>query len=304
MFVPVGFASAVIMVWSWLLRLAVTIPRIIVIESLEMLTIGAVAGVLGGLLGVGGGLVMIPAMVVFLGDRFGTDSIHLYKLAAITTSIVVSIPAAARHHQAGAIVFRMLLGIIPLALVGAVVGVVAASYLTGEYSRTLKQAFGVFLELVVVTNVFQAWWTSHGEASLVSACPVPERRGLIGLVVGWPAGLIAGLLGIGGGAWAVPAQRMCLGIRLRNAIANSSCMIVAVATVTAISQSLAVGLTKDAGIPGLQAADGWWLALWLAPGALIGGWCGAGLTHRLPTRWLRLAFHALLAVTGVRLICG
>jgi len=47
---------------------------------------------------------------------------------------------------------------------------------------------------------------------------------------------------------------------------------------------------------------GWRLAAWLAPGALAGGWIGAGLTHRLQVRWLRYIFLALLAVTGVKLI--
>lgn len=274
-------------------------------QGLPLLGIGMAAGLLGGLLGIGGGLVMIPAMLLLLGDdRFGPDSFHLYKLAAITTAVVVSVPAAVRHSREGAIVYRMLWGILPPAIVSVVVGVVAASYCSGQYTPVLKQMFGGFLELVVVVDIYQGWRAAHGDASLSRTCPLPERRALIGAVVGLPAGLIAGVLGIGGGSWAVPAQRLFLGIRLRNAIANSACMIVGVATVTTVAQSLAVGLTNDGGIPGLRALDGWWLALWLAPGALVGGWCGAGLTHRLPTVWLRRAFHALLVITGVRLICS
>jgi uncharacterized membrane protein YfcA len=124
-------------------------------------------------------------------------------------------------------------------------------------------------------------------------------RGFLGLVVGLPSGCLAGLLGIGGGIWAVPAMSLLLGIRLRHAIATSMLMIIGVALATAIGQSIELAhLHND---PPLHHVA-WWLALWLAPGALVGGWCGAGLTHRLPVRWLRYCFQLLLAATGLRLI--
>ncbi|MGD8450417.1 MAG: sulfite exporter TauE/SafE family protein [Phycisphaerae bacterium] len=264
---------------------------------LELVLVGGAAGVLGGLLGIGGGIIMIPALAELLQDRFGPDSFHLYKLAAIATSIVLSIPAAIRHSRARAVVFRMLPGILPLAIVGVLVGVVGASYLSGEYTRLLKNVFGVFLELVVVFNIYQARRAAHGEVAFCNCCPMASRRGVLGTIVGLPAGLIAGMLGIGGGVWAVPAQRLFLGIRLRNAIANSTLMIVVVAMATAVTQSVAVSR-----FPGVNFLDGWYLAAGLAPGALVGGWCGAGLTHRLPTQWLRWVFLALLVAGGVRLI--
>ena len=272
-------------------------PETTLIQCLELLAIGATAGVLGGLLGVGGGLVMIPAMVLVLGNHFGADSFHLYKLAAITTSIVLSIPAAIRHNRARAIVHRMLIGIVPLAVIGAIIGVLAARCFAGEYTHWLRRAFGGFLELVVLFNLYQARRTARGQQTLGNTCPMPQRRWLLGTVVGLPAGLVAGLLGIGGGVWAVPSQRLFLGIQLRNAIANSSCMIIGVAIATATAQSIAVTT-----MPPLRALDGWWLSAWLAPGALLGGWCGAGLTHRLPIHWIRHSFHLLLVVTGLRIM--
>jgi uncharacterized membrane protein YfcA len=266
-------------------------------QGLELLAIGLVAGVMGGMLGIGGGLVMIPAMTILLGNRFGLNSFHLYKLAAITTSIVVSIPAAIRHGRAHAVVCRIVWAALPLSVVGVLLGVASASRFSGESTRLLKQLFGGFLELVVAFNLYQTWRTAHGDAPWRDNCPVANRRMLIGLVVGLPSGIIAGLLGIAGGIWAVPAQHLLLSVRLRNAIANSTLMIVVVATVTAVTQSVAVGRMQ-----GLHPAEGWQLVLWLAPGAVAGGWIGADLTHRLPTRWLRHAFHALLAITGFRLI--
>ena len=57
-------------------------------------------------------------------------------------------------------------------------------------------------------------------------------------------------------------------------------------------------------MPGLRALDGLMLALFLAPGALLGGWIGAGLTHRIPSAGLRIAVNLLLTAAGLRLLLG
>lgn len=272
----------------------------------ELLGVGVLAGLLGGLLGIGGGIVMIPAMVIFLGDeRYGPNSFHVYKLAAITTSIVLSTLAAVRHARARAVVYRMLPSILPLALVGVAVGVGVSRTFVGAYTDILRQIFGGFLELVVVAFAYQEWHRVQGRQHLQNACPMPSRRLLIGAVVGFPAGVIAGLLGVGGGAWAVPAQRLALGVRLQNAIANSSAMIVAVSIATAAGLTwLIETLPPTAGGVTVSPLESYWLALWLCPGAFAGGWVGAGLTHRLPVRYVRYAFQLVLVVTGVRLMFG
>lgn len=268
-------------------------------HELALLAIGLFAGVAGGLLGVGGGIVMIPAMALILGDAWGLDSFHAYNLAAITTAVVLSIPAAVRHTRAKAVVYSLLPAILPLALLGVLGGVGLSGMLVGEQTRTLKRIFGAFLELVVAISIFQEWRLTQGEPHLCRACPMPTRRTLIGLLVGFPSGIIAGLLGVGGGIWAVPAQSLLLGIRLRNAIATSTFMIIFVAAVTSVTQSARLA-QLPADTPLHHVA--WRLSFWLAPGGLLGGWWGAGLTHRLPVRWLRYIFQAILALTGARLI--
>lgn len=271
-------------------------------HELLLLAIGLAAGLIGGMLGVGGGILMIPAMVIILGEgeqAFGEYSIHVYKLAAITTSLALSVPAVVRHQRARAIVRRMPLGIVPLALVGVGVGVLLAGTFVGAHAVTLRRLFGVALEGVVALNAFQDWRARRAEPSLFDRCPLPSRRVLIGAVVGLPAGFIAGLLGIGGGVWAVPSQRLLLGVQIRNAIANSAVMILFVSVATSLGLAVWLGSQPAAGRLYLT---GWWLAVWLSPGALVGGWFGASLTHRLPVRALRWAFQGLLLVTGLKLI--
>ncbi|MBN2448378.1 MAG: sulfite exporter TauE/SafE family protein [Phycisphaerae bacterium] len=267
---------------------------------LALLGIGLGAGLVGGMLGVGGGIVMIPAMWFVLGDqKFGPESFHLFKLGAIATSAVLSVPAIMRHRRAGAIVPSIARGMIPLALVGVLLGVALSSLFVREQTLLLRRIFGGFLELVAALNLYQSWAQAGDERSLRDHCPVGWRARVYGPLAGFPAGVIAGLLGIGGGVWAVPAQRMALGVRLRNAIANSAVVILPVSITTALMQSVAISrmtTLQDGAWPGFL------LAACLAPGAMLGAWRGAGLTHRLPVRQLRVAFQVLLAIAGLRLM--
>jgi uncharacterized membrane protein YfcA len=266
----------------------------------ELLLIGTVAGVLGGLLGIGGGLVMIPAMVLLFDDfgnsPYGDNSLHLYKLAALATAAVLSIRAVRQHARAGAVVPQMVKGIIPLGLIGVVAGSCLSLLFADEYTEILRRTFGGFMLLSVGANVWQRWRRPRGDSTGPDRCPSPTRWARIGMVVGLPSGVIAGLLGVGGGVWAVPAQNYLLGVRLPNAIANSSCMIVALAAGGALVQSVTVA---NLGEPIWKA---FLLAACLAPGAALGAPFGARLTHRLPVDWVRNAFYVLLVITGLRLM--
>jgi uncharacterized membrane protein YfcA len=268
-------------------------------QVLELVLIGTAAGVLGGLLGIGGGIVMIPALAFIFADDFGQNSFHAYNLAAISTSFLLAIPAAIRHARARAVVFPFLRSIVPLAIIGIVGGVLLSTTMTGERTRLLKQIFGGCLEFAVLVNLVQERVARSGEPHLCRTCPTAGRWGRIGLLVGLPAGFIAGLLGVGGGIWAVPTQTLLLGVRVRNAIATSMVMIIPVALVA--TAAMAIKLARMPHDPPLQYIA-WGLTLCLAPGALVGGWCGAALAHRLPVRMLRYVFYVLLTLTGLRLL--
>ncbi len=270
-------------------------------QSAALLAVGVLAGVLGGALGIGGGLIMIPAMVLILDRAYGPNSFHLFKLSALTTAVILSLPAVGQHLRARAVVKDMIPTLITWALVGVAAGVWFSLGLIDERTGTLRRAFGLFMLAAVAAKLWQSRTAAERRFSQPgAACPVPRsRRGFIGLVGGLPAGLIGGLLGVGGGIWAVPAQNYLLRLRLPNAIANSACMVVALAGGGAILQSWAIWHMS-----GVRIADALWLVLWLAPGALLGGWLGGGLTHKLPVAWLRNVFYVILAITGLRLAWG
>ena len=103
--------------------------------------IGLAAGVLGGLLGIGGGLVMIPAMLFALGEPFGVGTLHVYKLAALMVGAMLSIPAVIRHSRAGAIDRAALPSIVIGGIAGVLIGVGVASVFSGAATAILKRVF-------------------------------------------------------------------------------------------------------------------------------------------------------------------
>lgn len=259
--------------------------------------IGAAAGILGGLLGIGGGLVMIPSMILLLGEHaFGLGSIHLYKFAALISATVLSLPAVRQHARAGAIARSILPGILLFSLFGVAIGIYAGGLFTGDATHILRRVFGGFMITVVLGTSVLRRLAGHFECT---RCPMGAQWLRIGALVGLPPGLMGGLLGIGGGVWAVPVQNLTLGIRLQSAIANSACMIAVLSIAAAIGQGITVHRMAE-----LSVRDGLLLATVLAPGALIGGWIGGGLTHRVPTVLLRRTFEILLIVVGLKLLTG
>ena len=266
--------------------------------------IGLLAGTLGGMLGVGGSVLMIPGLTWLFGPAQ-----HLYQAAAMIANVAVSIPAALRHRRAGAIVFPLLKWMLPAALVCVLLGVAASNlpwFAGSDGGRWLGRVLAVFLIYVAVVNALRLRHdpplrghhpesdgattedsTEGDNTDLTHATPARTT------VVGGVMGGIAGLLGIGGGALAVPLQQTLLHLPLRNAIANSSAVICVSAAVGAVYKNAT--LAQHAGPDqALTWTSGLALAALLAPTAWIGGRLGAKLTHTLPLRLVRGAFVLLM----------
>jgi uncharacterized protein len=267
------------------------------IEVFWIALTGLAAGLLGGLLGVGGSVIMIPALTALLGPEQ-----HLYQAAAMAANVAVAIPAARRHHKAGVARLDVLKWMLPAAVIAVLLGVAVSNLFEGDTAeRWLKRLFAALLLYVIVVNIRKLLGGRrravdgdtnepdpggiHTDAELRSRVGAPPGAST---AVGGVMGFVAGLLGIGGGAIAVPLQQVALRLPLRSCIANSSIVIVFSAAIGAVFKIA----TLDQ--HGLAFGDALLLAGLLAPPALVGGRVGASLTHLLPLAWLRVAFIALM----------
>jgi len=272
-----------------------------IIDLTICLFIGLMGGVLGGMLGIGGSLVMIPSMALLFGSRFGPESQHLYQAAAMMVNLVVAMTAVRTHWKAGAVRRDALRSMIPAALVFILIGVIVGNFFDG---RLLSQVFALFLTYVIFVNgrkfVHEIRHTNqrsdqpNGETSDDVSAKVTVPRGTF---IGSCMGFMAGLLGIGGGGIAVPLQQVIFHAPLRHCIGTSTFVICITAGIGAIAKNVTLGSHGG----DFSLSDSFQLAAILAPGALVGSLIGARLTHLLPIHYVRACFIILLILAGTKM---
>ncbi len=264
------------------------------LQYIWLIVTGLVAGLLGGLLGIGGSCIMIPAMVLILGtyNAAGVDQIHQYMAAAMIVNFLLALPSVVAHARNKAVWPRVLAPLAGGALVGIIIGVQTSYLLGGDAAKYLRWGLGVFFLYVAGQN---AWRLRHARRAeglpreQVEATPVWRK-----LAVGVPMGLSAGLLGLGGGTLAVPAQQTILRMPLRNSIATSSATIAAIAWFGAILKNVQLGANGTVGRSVVLVAC-------LAPPAMIMAYFGGHLTHKLPLRVVRLLFMTLMIASAAKM---
>ncbi|AFO91616.1 sulfite exporter TauE/SafE family protein [Phaeobacter inhibens] len=183
-----------------LVTTAALLPEPAVLAQMGGLLIvtGAVAGVLAGLLGVGGGIVLVPAFFyVFQTLGYGGDQLMQMCLAtSLATIIVTSLRSVMSHNKKGAVDWDILRGWGPGIAIGAIIGVMVASSLR---STTLQALFGV---LALVIGCYMAF--GRADWRLGSAMPKGARRMILSPMVGF----LSVLMGIGGGSFGVPLMSL------------------------------------------------------------------------------------------------
>ncbi|MCP4759250.1 MAG: sulfite exporter TauE/SafE family protein [Planctomycetes bacterium] len=259
-------------------------------EVLVLIVIGLVAGSLGGLLGIGGGIVMIPAISLLLGR-----DIHLAQAASMNVIFFVAAPAAFRHWRAGGVKLEVVKRILPFAMIFVLLGVTASIWIP---NADLSLIFGTFLIYVLYENLRRLVCDRRG---LPESVQKPRVTWVRGGIVGSSAGFGAGLLGIGGGLITVPVTQLVCRCPLRECIACSSTVMCLTSVVGAVYKDAT--LTE---VPGIGDDVHWYtplgISVWLIPTCLIGSWFGARLTHVLPLNVVRLIFIAIVAISAAKML--
>ena len=258
---------------------------------LGYLGIGAVAGVLAGLLGVGGGLVIVPLLAASFA-RQGLPAgtlMHLALGTSLASIVFTSVSSFRAHHRRGAVDWGIVRRITPGILAGTLGGSWVASRLA---TAPLTWIFTVFLYAVAAQMLLDRKPRPSREV------PGAAGTGAVGAVIG----VVSSLVGIGGGTMSVPFMTWC-NVPVHRAIGTSAAIGFPIALAGAAGYLLnglgapelpphAVGFIHLPALAGVVAAS-----VTTAP-------LGARLAHRLPVPRLKRAFAALLLLMGTRLLAG
>jgi uncharacterized membrane protein YfcA len=252
---------------------------------------GAIAGLLAGLLGVGGGLIIVPLLTAIF-EAQGLHSaaiIHLALGTSLASIVFTSLSSTRAHHSRKAVDFGLVKRLTPGILVGTFLGGVLAATLSTAW---LKGVFAVFLFTVAV-QMFSG------------ARPHPTRTlpGTLGLTaVGLAIGGVSGLVGIGGGSLSVPFMVFC-NVEMRRTIGTSAAIGFPIAIAGACSYVIN-GLVASTGVPytlgylHLPALAG------VALLSVLTAPLGARLTATLPPARIKRGFACLLAVMAIKMLWG
>jgi uncharacterized membrane protein YfcA len=254
-----------------------------------LLATGVVAGLLAGLLGVGGGIVIVP-ILYFLFQAFGVSADSAMVIATATslaTIVPTSISSIRAHHKKGNVDFAL------LKIWGAFIlcGVLLGSYLvTRVNGQMLSTLFGIIATLSAVNMLFGS------KTPLFKDLPGKIGQSIMGACVG----LFSSLVGIGGGTLTVPILTFC-NYPAHRAVGTAAAVGLIISLPAAITM-LVIGVTpSDAplGTFGLVNLVGF---VCIVPLTVIFAPIGAHLGSKLNATKLKKVFAVVLLITGVRML--
>lgn len=270
------------------------INRVIDAETLFLLVAVAVAagvagGILAGLLGVGGGIVIVPALYLALSATDMAEGLEMQVAVATSLATIVFTAASSSraHNRRGAVDHALLRRWSPWVIAGVVAGSLLGGVVDG---RAMVAVFACVATLVALNML------------LGKGTPKPELRQpttAIWAATGVAAGGISALMGIGGGTVCVPVLSY-LGYDIRRAVGTSSALGLVIglpATLVYIVTGLGV-----AGLPPLSLGYVNLLAVAvITPFTMYFATIGARIAHAIPMRALRICFGLFLAATALRM---
>lgn len=257
--------------------------------ALTMLATGAVAGVLAGLLGIGGGIVIVPVLDAALAF-VGTDPairMHVAVATSLATIIPTSISSSRAHHRRQSVDVQLAKHWSPFVLVGAIAGAVLASRV---HSDVLAMVFATMALLIAIKLVLPL----DGKTL---AADVPRRPVMYSVPIG--IGAVSSMMGIGGGTLSV-ATLTLLNQPIHRAVGTAALFGLAISLPGTL-----VFIVTGLGDPRLPPGNAGYVSLigfaLIAPATWLTAPLGAAIAHRLTRRQLSLGFGLFLLLMSLRM---
>lgn len=257
---------------------------------LELLLVGVGAGFLAGLLGIGGGMVMVPFLARILTHR-GVTSDLAVKMAIATamgTILFTALSTMRAHHRRGAVRWDIVRGMAP----GIVLGSLAAG--AGMFALLKGQALALFFAAFVGYSATQM---------LRAKARTPDRQlpGWLGLsAVGSGIGFVSGLVGAGGAFLAVPFMTRC-NVLIHNAVATGAAIGFPIALASTVGYIFS-GWSEPTALPGAVGYLYLPALAVIALASVLTAPLGARAAHALDVRQLRRIFALMLYVLAADML--
>lgn len=256
----------------------------------SLVAAAAVAGVLAGFLGVGGGIVLVPTMFwLFSIVEFDAAlSMHMAVATSLGTIIFTAISSARSHYRRGSVDTALLRRWGPFVAAGALAGGLIARYLD---TRDLLLVFGI-VALLVALNFLR-------RNPLVLADELPKGA-VSNAAMSGSVGFVSSLMGIGGGTLGVPLLS-AYSYPITKAVGTSAAFGLIIALPAALGFVIS-GL----GVPGRPPLSLGYVSLpavlAIIPITTLLAPVGARLAHSVDGRWVKLGFAVFLGITAVRML--
>jgi len=255
-----------------------------------LLTLGIAAGFLAGLLGIGGGMVMVPFITAMLSSH-GVSPDLVVKIAIATSMATIaftSISSVRAHHKRGAVRWDIVASMAPGIVAGSLIGSLGIFALMK--GTALALIFGVFV-LFSATQMF------------LDKKPAPNRQlpGAAGrFAAGSGIGLLSGLVGAGGGFVSVPFLVWC-NVAMHVTVGTSAALGFPIALANGLGY--VIGGQGVAGLPPFSLGYVWLPGLALiAAASVLTAPLGARLAHRLPVKKLKRLFALMLYLLAIYML--
>ena len=259
---------------------------------------GAFAGLLAGLFGIGGGMIIVPALIyIFKAQGVPEAALtHIGIGTSLATIIVTSISSLRAHNKKGAVNWSVWKWMAPGLVIGSLLGAAIASVIQGN---SLQAIIGVGAFLVGLKMLFMK--NKSSEENDFSKLPSPVgQTGLGGFI-----GMVSAIFGIGGGSLTVPILSYC-GLKIQNAVGTSAACGLPIASAGAIG-FLIFGQFVDPSIKkalpdGILGFVHIYAFMSVSLASFFTARIGAKIAHKLPAATLKKAFAVLLLIVGVKLV--
>jgi len=256
---------------------------------LAYLVFGAFAGIIAGLLGVGGGIVVVPALFwFFTAQGFSQELVMQMALGTSLAAIMfTSVSSLRAHHRRGAVVWPIVKAITPGILVGTFLGSCVAAKLSTGF---LKGFFVAFLYYVSIQMLLNIKPKAHRQ--------IPGKLGMFGAGLG--IGAVSSLVGIGGGTMSVPFMVWC-NVAMHTAVGTSAAIGFPIALAGTIGY-----IINGFGAPNLPSLSFGYIYLpalfGVAAVSVLTAPYGAKLAHKLPVSTLKRFFAVFLLAMATRML--